>query len=217
MTTDSFVTPPVCSNCGAKATQLDARYCAYCRNELPRLKYNADELAARSREDEIFRRFQELERHADLPRLKAFQPIDAGIAGTGTVLFSGIFLVMWVVIGGTVTVAFAVAAGPLALFPLALVCFGIFMMAKAGNKYRAFRNAPILSLPALIVDERVQVRGGSKNSSASTHYFTTLEYPGGQREEVETIPAAAADACPQDMGMAYLRAKTLVHFERIPV
>jgi len=212
MITDTFVSLPICNNCGAKATRLDARFCAYCRAELSRLESNE----TRSRESEVSRRFSEFEAHPEYPRLQAFQPVDAGKAGPGTVVFGGVFLVMWITIGGMVTLGFAAIGGPLVLFPLAILCFGLFGMARSANEYRAFRRAPIVPQPALVVDERVQVTGG-ENSSARTQYYTTLEYPGGQREEFETIPPAAAQACPGDIGMAYVRAKTLVHFERVPV
>jgi hypothetical protein len=46
-------------------------------------------------------------------------------------------------------------------------------------------------------------------------YYTTLEFPNGQRKEHTTIAEAAAQACPGDVGMAYRRDKKLVHFERI--
>jgi hypothetical protein len=163
-------------------------------------------------------RLAALQAHPDWPRLQDFSPEDAGKASPFTAVFMGLFLVAWLAIGGSITVGFAsMGLGPLVLFPLALVTFGAVAMVRGGLKYQRFLNSPIVPTPALVVDERIQVSGGGKNSSASTNYFTTLEVRGGKRTEHKTIEAAASQACPGDVGVAYLRANTLVHFERVRV
>ncbi len=218
MTPDPVSSLPQCQKCSARANRLDARFCEYCGAELPRPAAAQPEPSrAGGASANLEGRFAALEAHTDWERLKAFVPANAGVSGPLTTAFMGVFLVVWIGIGGIVTVGFAAGAGPLALFPLGIVSLGVIMMLKGVKRHRKFLDAPIVARAALVVDERVTVSGGGENSSASTYYHTTLEFPDGQRTEHATIPEAAAQACPGDVGMAYLRDNRLVYFERVPV
>ncbi len=218
MTPDPVSSLPNCQKCSAQANRLDARFCEYCGAELPRpVAAQPEPSRAGGASANLKGRFAALEAHSDWERLKAFAPVNAGMSGPLGTAFMGIFLVVWIGVGGIITMGFAATAGPLALFPLGIVSLGVITMVKGARRHRKFLNAPIIPHAALVVDERVAVSGGGKNSSASTHYHTTLEFPDGQRSEHATIPEAAAQACPGDVGMAYLRDNRLVHFERVPV
>ncbi|MBL4771142.1 MAG: hypothetical protein JKY61_08375 [Planctomycetes bacterium] len=163
-------------------------------------------------------RFHALRAHPEWTRLEAFTPEDAGKASPFAIVFGVLFMGAWLTIGGSVTSGFAMAgAEGMALFPLAIVSFGAIAMLMGAVRYGRFRKAPVVGGAALVVDERVKVSGGGKDSSARTRYFTTLEFPGGKRAEYPSLSEAAAQACPGDVGMAYLRHGTLVHFARVGV
>jgi hypothetical protein len=152
-----------------------------------------------------------------MAQVQEFSPEDVGKMPAFMVAFAVIFAVVWVGVGCTMTVFATAIAGPFGLAPILVMSLGLFGMYCAQRKYKTFRSAPILQHFALVVDERIHVSGGGKNSSASAANFTTLEFPDGRREEVQTHPVAAGQACPGDVGVAFLRANYLVHFGRIPV
>ncbi|MDF1839480.1 MAG: hypothetical protein P1V35_16550 [Planctomycetota bacterium] len=216
---DSVTKLVKCERCAAQASRHDARFCEYCGAELPKAAgARSPAQGAGGRALNLEERFRALREHSDWARLQSFSPEDAGKASPLAVGMGGLFLVMWIGIGGTVTMGFAATGfGPIVLFPLAILFFGLFAMLRGAREYQTFRNAPIIPCAALVVDERVQVSGGGKNSRATTKYFTTLEMENGKRSEFNTIESAAIQACPGDVGVAYLRNKTLVYFERVPV
>jgi len=216
MTNDTHQHLPECDDCGARATRFDARFCDFCGAELPRPK-DAAPSGPGGVSQNATGRFEALERHPETKRLLAYTPEDAGKASPATMIFGVVFLVLWITIGSVVIKGFSMAPGPMVLFPIAILGFGVVVMVGKAIQYSNFRNAPIQRQPALIVDERIEVSGGGKNSSVRTQNFTTLEHPGGKRTEVKSIPAAAGQAHPGDIGIAYLRANTLVHFGRVPV
>ncbi len=209
-----------CEKCAAQASRHDARFCEYCGAELPKIVAQPQPIvvqpggAALGLEE----RFRALKAHPDWERLKVYLPEDAGKASVAAVGFSGFFLVIWIAAGGFITTMFAaVGGGAFALIPMGIVGLGLVMMLSGAAKYHKFRNAPVLPIEALVVDERVQVSGGGENSRARTSYFTTLEFEGGKRTEHHTIDSAASEACPGDVGMAYLRDNRLVCFKRVSV
>lgn len=216
MTNDTHIHRPICDDCGARATRIDARFCEFCGAELPRLK-SAPPAGPGGVSQRAAARFEALEVHPETERLMAFTPEDAGKASTRTVIFGVFFVVLWLSMGSVIIAGFSMAPGPMVLFPIAIVGFGTVMVVGKAVQYRNFRNAPIKKQPALIVDERIEVSGGGKNNSVSTQNYTTLEHPGGGRTEVKSIPSASSQAHPGDIGIAYLRANTLVYFGRVPV
>jgi hypothetical protein len=208
-----------CEMCSAQANRHDARFCEYCGAELPRVMESQQPFPERGGVGQNSEaRFQTLLKHSQIAHLLKFSPEEAGQAGFGMVLVSGFFLTAWIVVGGIVTIGFfSAGAGLLTLFPLGILSFGLFAMGAGAMRHQKFRNAPIIPQLVLVVDERVKVSGGGKNSSASTHYFTTLETQNGQRDEFRTLELAASQASPGEMGVAYLRDKVIVHFERVSV
>ncbi|MEI2775192.1 MAG: DUF2500 domain-containing protein [Tetrasphaera sp.] len=69
-----------------------------------------------------------------------------------------------------------------------VVLFGALMVAimlaviRGVRRSAANRRAPLLNRPATVVAKRTGISGGG-NSSASSHYFATFEFPDRSREE----------------------------------
>ncbi|MFT5198866.1 MAG: hypothetical protein ACI87O_001526 [Planctomycetota bacterium] len=219
MTSDLVKHLVKCDKCSAQASRHDARFCEYCGAELPRVVESQQAFPERGGVGQNSEaRFQTLLKHSELARLLSYTPEEAGHAGLGMLLVSGFFLTAWIVVGGIVSIGFfSAGAGLMTLFPIGILSFGLFIMGAGAIRYQKFRNAPIIPQLVLVVDERVKLSGGGKNSSASTHYFTTLETQNGQRDEFRTLERATAQASPGEMGVAYLRDKVFVHFERVSV
>ena len=70
---------------------------------------------------------------------------------------------------------------------------------------------------ALVADERTEVSGGGKDSSASTSYHVLLEWKEGQRRELKPSARVTGAVAPGDIGVAYVKANRLLDFRRIPV
>jgi hypothetical protein len=158
----------------------------------------------------------EVEGHPQLRTWMAHRPSGVGFAvGLGAMavfalVFAGIALVMLRLIGGFG----GGAPGFFGLVPLLFVVFGLAMAIGIGAKAVRFARAPLLRVPALIADERTEVSGGGRNSSASTTYYATLEAADGVREEYRIDGRLAGTVAPGDYGLAYLRGGVLLDFRR---
>jgi len=201
-----------CPHCGAHVARLDARFCEFCGTELPLSDAAA---ASVSPVDQLQRRFSTLDAHADLHDLMEHMP-QLPSMGVRT-LFPAVFLVVFILVALGMLAPFAQAPMPFALAPLVFVAFGIFGLGTLISRATRYRQAPVRRKQALVADERVAVHGGGRNSSASTNYFLTLEYPDGSREEVRTSDDMTGRLAPGDMGVAYLKDRYLVEFRRVPV
>ena len=199
-----------CPNCAALAREADQRYCAYCGHALPR-----EEPPPASRPPSVAELLAEVERHPELRSWMAHRPSGVGFAfGLGAtavfgLVFAGIALVMLKLVGG-----FGGMPGVFGLVPLLFVGVGLLVAFGVGAKALRFVNAPLLRVPALIVDERTAVSGGGRNSSASTSYNATLEAADGRREEYRIDGRLAGRVAPGDYGLAYLRGGILLDFRR---
>lgn len=80
-----------------------------------------------------------------------------------------------------------------------------------------FAAAPIRNELRVVVDERVSVMGGRKNSRANTTYYATLQDRGGARKEYETYAWLAGRIAAGDIGIAYLKGARLVDFARLDI
>ena len=103
--------------------------------------------------------------------------------------------------------------------PIALVGIGFaVLLMLAGIKLSAQlvrqRNAPIERLIAVIVKERADVSG---DSGSATTYFTTLQTRAGARSEYETCRSLVGRLAVDDIGVAYVKARSLVEFIRFDV
>lgn len=68
---------------------------------------------------------------------------------------------------------------------VALLVVGGFIFVIANIVATSVRNRqqPLLTRPARVVGKRLETSGGSGDSSASTWYYLTFEFPDGSREE----------------------------------
>jgi hypothetical protein len=96
---------------------------------------------------------------------------------------------------------------------LIFVVGGVKMSARLVD----FRNAPISRVVAVIVKERTEVSGGGENSQASTTYFATLQTRDSERIEYLTYRSLVGRLAVDDIGVAYVKANTLVEFIRFDV
>lgn len=99
--------------------------------------------------------------------------------------------------------------------PMCLVGIGVAAAQVARRK--AFEAAPVTNMIGVVVDERVEVKGGGKNSSARTHYYATLQSKDGKRREYECESLLAGRIAAPDIGVAFLKGGHLVDFIRFEV
>jgi len=197
-----------CPNCAALAREPDQVYCAYCGHALPR-----EQPPPAPRPPSVAQLLAEVERHPDLAEWMAHRPSTATLAvGFGVMMIFG--LVFAAIAVGMMLFVGALFP-PFALFLLLFVAAGLAMAITGGVKASRLANAPLLRVPALVVDERTQVSGGGNNSSASTSYFATLEVADAGREEYRIDGRLAGSVAPGDYGLAYLRSGFLLDFRRV--
>lgn len=205
-----------CGNCGAVAKRAEDRFCAYCGAELP---VPEEERPIRVEVvgplGDLETRFARLAEHPDLARLMRYTPGTAkpAVGLYGGVVAAGCFTVVALLLTGF----FGVLAGPLAIFPIAFVIIGVVIFVKSLQKATRYTAAELKREPAAILDERTRVSGGGENSSASTAYFATLQFPGGRREEYAVDGRTAGIVTKGDLGVAYLKSDVLVDFKRVEV
>jgi hypothetical protein len=133
-------------------------------------------------------------------------------------LYAGaIFGAIFIAITVGMTFVFAAVAGPMAIVPAIMTLFGFGLLINGGKQIANFRASPLQRYEAAVIDERVKVTGGGKNSSASTKYFVTLEREDGQRKESEAIESVAAKVAPGDIGIAFTKGAYLIEYIRVPV
>lgn len=208
--------PRKCGNCGGVAARADDRFCAYCGTELPR---PSSEQTVRVEVvgpfGDLDERFERLKAHASYPQWMRWTPSTAGHA---VGLYGGaVFAVVFIVSSIFMTGVFGVLAGPMALFPLGFVAVGVFLLIKTVGRATRYSSAPLVRLPAAVLDERTEVSGGGENSSASTTYYASLQFPDRRRHEFVVDGRTAGEVARGDVGIAYLKSDVLVAFRRVDV
>ncbi|MCB9914576.1 MAG: hypothetical protein H6828_05435 [Planctomycetes bacterium] len=200
-----------CAQCGAAPKNVAAKYCEYCGAELP----SPATPPVVGPHGDLEARFAALEVHDSLPRLMRLTP-STGAITTGFVVMI-VFGVFFTAVALFMTGTFALLTGPFALFPLLFVAVGIFTVVKGAQKATAMSSAPMERVPVVILDERTQITGGGKNSSAHTSYFALVESASGERGEYQTLPKVAGKLSRGDVGVGYFKGEYLVDFQRVPV
>jgi len=204
--------PRSCSNCGALAPSASARQCEFCGSGLP-VEERAP-AAPPSPFGDLAARFEELERHANMPLLQAHEPeIGKLVAGNTCGV---IFLVLWTTMAGFMSLGFLTVFPCMAVVPIGMTILGGFLLSRMLKRTASLKSSPTLRRLALVVDERTSVSGGG-NSSATTSHFATLEIADGSRQEYETHDQLAGMLTPGDMGMAYFRGGLFIDFKRVRV
>ncbi len=205
-----------CGNCGAAVAKLDARYCEFCGHELPR-PAAPPPVAPAGPYGDVEARFAALQQHAELQRLMLQVPKVAGI-GCGLVFTIGFFVIF---IGVAVFMFGAMgstgAPSIMKVVPLFFILVGSVAAFTIVRRLNNFSRAPLQREPAMVVGERTEVSGGGRNSSSSTTYFVSLEFPGGRRSEYRTQGQVVGKVSDGDVGVAYLKGEFLVDFERLRV
>lgn len=195
-----------CSQCSAPVTDDRWTNCPYCGAVLSKPTINPLRAAVAPE------RFASVESSPAYAELMRREP-----SGTKQMLGMGCqtaFLLLWTVGAGVMTVLF-LPAGPLAIVPGAMCGIGIFMLVSLSTKTAKFAGAELERRIAVWKDERTEVRGGGKNSSATTTHYVLLEERDGKRTEVPCEDGLAGAHAPGDIGVAYLRAGVLLDFQRV--
>lgn len=200
--------PKHCHNCGARILRPGSQArCDYCSTEL--------ELAAPPRVVERERRFARLRADPGLPALLA-RPVGGGgqlaAASIGLILSGGIVVVGVLAASASTNMH---APGAFRILPLLFVGIAILGFVQILRRTARFAQDAGRATPALVVDERVEVRGG--RDSSHTQNYATLEDEDGQRRELETSAEVAGRIAAGDAGVAYERGGVLVHFARMDV
>ena len=194
-----------CPNCGAAIRRRTDRFCEFCGTELAGAPVDPGEAAAAGRRA----RLAELA-ESELYRRALAEPPEPPARVGGTVVRVVFALVFC---GVALFIAFSAAAvgvGFFALFPFLFVGAGVWMIARALRDQAAYRDAPLESRPAVVVDERSHVR--SSGDHTRTSYHATLELHGGERREFRIDGATAGQLAPGDAGVAFVKGPHLVAF-----
>ena len=145
-------------------------------------------------------------------------PADAGIgiAAVAAPLSLSVFGILFLLIAIGLLVEIK---PPLAFSILFIGGALVFILGGIGSIGRLiqFRNAPIERQIAVIVKERNEVTGGGTESKASTSYYTTIQLRDGSRRECRTYRSIVGRLAVGDIGVAYVKATTLVEFIRFEV
>tara|TARA_R110002096_G_scaffold299503_2_gene494002 strand:+ start:75590 stop:76195 length:606 start_codon:yes stop_codon:yes gene_type:complete len=194
-----------CPSCGAQAKKGEGRFCSHCGGSFPDVpRITPDEWATHPE------RFDEAEASDWAKRASAIPAPSVSIAA---VLVPLIFLGAWVAMGSFM---YSQAGGAdfFRYGVIAITGLGTIGLLVAISRAIRMMQAPIKRQIAVVVDERVNVRGGGNDSSASTHYYVTVVGRDGTRIECETTDTVAGLVTAGDIGVAVMRMQTLVAFHR---
>jgi DNA-directed RNA polymerase subunit RPC12/RpoP len=195
-----------CSQCSAAVTDDRWTNCPYCGAVLAKPTINPLRAVVAPE------RFASVERSPGYTQLMSRTPSSTGeMVGFG---FRTVFLVVFVLVSGAMTVAF-LAAGPLALVPGFICGVGVVMLVRSSQQAATFAKAELERTIAVWRDERTEVSDGGKNSSARTDHFVLLEDREGRRVEFPCDARLAGAHAPGDIGIAYLRGGVLLDFVRV--
>lgn len=98
-----------------------------------------------------------------------------------------------------------------AAIPVAFIAICAWMVVRGVR----FARAPVQKALAVVIDERVAVSGGGKNSSVRTTYYATVQFQAGDRHEYETYGWLAGRIAAGDLGVAFTKGDTLIDFLRL--
>jgi len=200
-----------CPQCGAAIKKGDGRFCSHCGTALPdKPRIAPDEWATHAE------RFDQAEHDAQHGIAMGLPAPEASMATT--VVVPSIFLVFWIGIGSVVTMGFASGpgAGAMALFPLALMLAGVFMIGGMIRTGLRKAKAPVLRTLAVMVNDRTEVStsGTGDDRRTSTSYYATLQFKDGSRLELPATSGIVGHTAHGDIGLAVMRGGDLVDFHR---
>lgn len=199
--------PTKCPQCGARP-RGEGTSCEFCGTRLPPPPVETVVVA-----ESAPRRFERLESHPQLEHLLRKQPSATGPIVSGVV--GTMFALAFVVIAGVMVFLFQFT-GPLVIVPIVVLCIGLFTLARTLRQSTRLASADLVAAPVLVADLRTQVSGGG-DGPAHTRYYVTIERRDGSRNELVSSPKLAGRIARGDMGVAYVKADTLIDFERVQV
>lgn len=222
-----------CPGCGADHA-ADTTVCQYCgahlappslaSSDLPKDRRGVFERIKKSPQ---YAKSNSPERQAQLPQVQAIHKAFAlgfPILFTGVALFiftmalgmSGIFGFLGFEFSGAPGFGFAIIPAVMSLVPLGMAAIGVAMFFAMRKKMRDLESSPLLALPAIVVDKRTHVSGGSGDSSARTTYYVTCELEDGVRKEYALWDGNLyGRMAPQDAGVVFVRADFALDFDRV--
>ena len=100
------------------------------------------------------------------------------------------------------------------MFFLILAVFVVIFVRGIGQWHKNNRS-PRLSVPAVVVAKRLQVHGGSGESSAHTSYYVTFQVESGDRMELSMDGEAYGMLAEGDGGKLSFQGTRYLGFERI--
>jgi hypothetical protein len=189
------------------------RYCGFCGKELPSIHPPAAPI--RTPFGDLESRFAAMEAHPSMEGVLAHVPGTRGIAAGHTAL--GVFGIVFSVIALGMFMFTLMIFGPFAVFPLIFIVVGVLVAMSGFKKSAKFQSSPLERVKAVVVDERVRISGGGRNSSSRTHYFATLQDKENNRQEYMVDEATASTIAPGDIGVAFIKASYMLDFRRIEV
>jgi hypothetical protein len=203
-----------CDHCGAAIKEAGA-FCSHCGTRIQRPERAA--ASAPSATDPA--RYDLVAASPGLIAAQAHQPSPPSVAGIVAPLGMAVFGVFFLVFaGGMLFDDNSPGGGPPTAFKALFIVFPlVFIGIALGLAFKGmrFRAAPIEQQVLVVVDERVEVSGGGKNSSARTSYHATLQGRDGSRVEYQTYGWLAGRIAAGDIGLAFLKGGWLVDFLRL--
>ena len=163
-------------------------------------------------------RFDRVVEHPDYGRApeQPVLPADAvGVAAAIAPMTMTLFSVLFFLI----VVSLVIAIKPPILIAI-FVIGGASVVLLGGigmiQKVLEFHNAPIHRHVAVIIKERSEVVA-NRHMPTQTRYYTTLQLRDGQRVELHTYRSLVGRIAVDDIGVAYVKSRTLVEFIRFDV
>ena len=96
-----------------------------------------------------------------------------------------------------------------------IVCTFLVILVKGIGQWHKNNRSPRLSVPAVVVAKRLQVHGGSGESSAHTSYYVTFQVESGDRMELSMDGEAYGMLAEGDGGRLTFQGTCYLGFERI--
>ena len=209
-----------CTQCGHPNPD-SARFCASCGQPVQRLAPEVPKAPKGPSREEVKIR---LERLRETPRYQEAM----GLRPSGTQVLShrvqgrrNGFLLLALTLLGFVLYRNGVFEGPLERMgpgPLfALGAFGLFVLSRSSRRTFDMRG-PGQSREAMVLSKRHldKPQGPGRPAGYDSKYYVTLMDRQGVQEELSTKRALYESLATETLGAAYIKGRTLLHFEAIP-
>lgn len=203
----------ICEHCGAAIKEPGA-FCSHCGTRIVRPERAA--AGAPSATDPA--RFDLCAAGDGFRAAQRHEPRVSSLGQIAAPLMMAVFGVVFLIFAAGLFSSDDGLGGPPAAFQIVFLMFPLVFVGLAvgmAMKGLRFHNAPIEQQILVVVDERVEVSGGGKNSSARTSYYATLQARDGTRAELETYGWLAGRIAPGDIGLAFVKGGWLVDFLRL--